>query len=161
MSFRRASSAAIAAQHALLREISAGIEAAWVGAEQVAAVRAGLDTAGASPVVVTAITAFRAKVDSVGGGGGGGRRGGGGAGPTFRSLNGQFAGQLGAQDNADHAPNGPMRAAYTAACKDLAKVQAKWSTIATKDLSALNAVLAANGRNPIPAPSVGASVVCR
>ncbi|HEX7939270.1 MAG TPA: hypothetical protein VF483_09790, partial [Gemmatimonadaceae bacterium] len=156
-----ASAAAIAAQHVLLREISAAIEAAWAGAQQVAAVRAALDTAGASPVVVSAIAAFRAKVDSVGGGGGGGRRGGGGAGPTFRSLNGQFAGQLGAQDNADHAPNGPMRAAYSAACKDLAKVQARWSTIATKDLSALNAVLAANGKNPIPAPSVRAPVVCR
>ena len=122
--------------------------------------RTALDTAGVPTAVVSAINAFRAKLDSIGGGSGG-RRGGGGAAPTFRALNGTFAGQLNAQDNADHAPNAPMRAAYLAACKELAKVQGALAAAIARDLPALNAALAANNRTAIAVPAAPTVIVCR
>jgi hypothetical protein len=138
--------AELRAQHGLLQNLYHGIQAAWEGFQQVAALRAAVDRAvesGAAPEVIAAAQTLRASLDSVAGTAGGG--GGGPGGPTFRSLNGALASLLTAQDNADHAPTAAMRAGYAAACRDLARVAARWERVAQSGLAAFNAVRTRQG----------------
>ncbi|HEU5219777.1 MAG TPA: hypothetical protein VFU23_14050 [Gemmatimonadales bacterium] len=142
------------AQHALLRHLLDGINAAWDGQQQAVALRAAVDQAapaGAAPELMSAATALRASIDSVAGPGGG--RGGAGSGQTFQSVSATLVGQLTSQDNADHAPTAAMRAAYAAGCRNLAKVQASWRRVAGSGLAAFNAVLARHGVPAVAAPA--------
>ncbi len=161
-----ATTAALVAQHALLVGISDGIALAASSAKQVADLRTALTKAtgaNAAAEVKSAISAFSAKLDSVAGGGGGGRGGRGGgaaANPTFNAINGALAAQLTTQDNADQAPTASSRAAFAGSCKELTTVQALFTRITTKDLAALNAILAKNGGSAINAPTTGAAPRC-
>jgi len=101
----------------------------------------------------TAAQAFLARLDSVAGPGAGAGS------PSFRSLNGAFANQLTAQDNADQAPTPAMLAAYGAACRDLARVAARWREIGGSGLGAFNAALTRHGLPALGAVS-GAVPVC-
>jgi len=142
---------AVLAQHELLQNLYHGIQASWDGFQQVAALRAGVDRAvesGAAPELSAAARAFQASLDSVAGTTGGGGGGGQGS-PTFRSLNGSLASLLTAQDNADHAPTAAMRAGYAAACRDLARVAARWERVMQSGLATFNAVLVRQGRPPV------------
>ena len=129
-------------------------------AEQAIALRAALTQAvgtDASAEVTAALTSLTATLDSVAGseGGRGSRSGGAAPPPSFRSVNGALTGQLNAQDNADHAPNAPMLAAFAATCKELATVVAQWNRVVALDVTALNALLARHGRPAVPATAAG------
>ena len=155
-----ATMAALRAQHALLIQISDGMRAAWDGHRQAIALRAALTQAvgtDAPAEVTAALTSLTATLDSVAGSDGGrGFRGGGAAPPpSFRSVNGALTGQLNAQDNADHAPNAPMLAAFAATCKELATVVAQWNRVVALEVPALNALLARHGRPAVPATAAG------
>ena len=165
-----ATTAALAAQHALLMKLDAGVRSAWDDYQQVAALRTAVKhVAGTESAVTAAARAFIAKLDSVAGdaenGRGFRRRGGPTPPPTFMRMNGEFVQQLEAQDNADMAPTGSMLAAESSACKDLATAQANWTRISTSDLTAFNAILTQNGLSALPAPSrvqpLGCQVVSR
>ena len=160
-----ASMPALRAQDSLLTRITTGLWTSWDGDQQAAALRTSVsaiaDGKGAAAAVAAAKTLL-AAIDSVSGSGGGrgGRGGGGGTPPSFRGVNGTLAGQLGAQDNADLAPNTAMRAALASACKDLATVQARWMRLITNDLPAFNAVLIRSGMVAVASPAAGAGGHC-
>ena len=154
-----ASAADVRAQVALARQAQTGMQLTWDGYQQVAAVRAALPTDTSNAALAKAIAAIRTKLDSVGGNadarggfggfGGRGRR----ATPTFFSLNGTFAGQLGTFANGDHAPTEGMQLAYASSCRDLEKAAAAWKATIEHDLPAFNTALKDAGRAPIASPS--------
>ena len=152
-----ATATALTAQHALLANIYDGINAAWMGFQQVSTVRAATDiavNAKASAELSAAAATLRAALDSVGGVEGGRRFGGRVAAPspTFRRVNGEFIRQLVGQENADMAPNPPMLADYATTCKDLKAVEARWKRVIASDLAAFNAVLSRRGANALATP---------
>ncbi|MBI1808571.1 MAG: hypothetical protein HYR75_01630 [Gemmatimonadetes bacterium] len=163
-----ASLADVRAQHALLVRIQAGINTAWDGYQQVAAMRTTLAAAmpaDSASEMGKAIAVFRAKLDSVGGNatggrGFGGRFGGAAPPPTFLSLHGRFVQQLGTQENGDLAPTASMQQGYAAACRDLTKAVARWRAINASDLNALNAALTKGGRPMVTAAVVVAVPKC-
>ncbi|MGH7635943.1 MAG: hypothetical protein ACRENC_19625, partial [Gemmatimonadaceae bacterium] len=153
-----ATASALAAQHALLMKLDAGVRSAWDDYQRVAALRTAVKRAASTGSAVTAAAdAFVAKLDSVAGDAenarGFRRRGGPTPPPTFTRMNGEFVQQLEAQDNADMAPTGSMLAAEASACKDLDAARATWTRISTSDLAAFNAILTQNGLSALPAPS--------
>ena len=152
-----------------------GIEEAWAGYQQVAAMRAavaGITRANPSAEVSDGAKAFDARLASAGGSAGGGGRGGGrgGAGgaaaggapppPNFAGLNGALIRQLDTLDFGDMAPNEPMGKAYVAGCTDLKTAVTNWKAINRQDLAAFNAVLAKNNLAPIAAAAALAVPVC-
>jgi len=149
------------AQHDLQMKLYDGVKTAWDGYQQVAAVKAGVaEISKSNPPaeVAKAATDFDAKLTGVGGTAGGGRRGGfPGAGPAgppnFAGLNGALIRQLDTLDYGDMAPNEPMTKAFAGACAQLTTAVANWKTIVAQDLAAFNALLARNGRKPVPAPA--------
>ena len=70
----------------------------------------------------------------------------------FRDVNGAFASQLTAQNNADHAPNAGMLAAFAATSRQLSATQTAWARILERELPTLNVVRTRLGLTPIPAP---------
>jgi hypothetical protein len=153
-------------QHDLQLKVYEGAKEAWDGYNQVGALRAALaELARANPPsdVAAAVTAFDAKLLSVGGRGGGGRGGGGGGGrggppgpppaPNFAAITGAMDRQLNTLDAGDMAPNEPMLRTYASSCADLKAAVANWRTLTSQELTALNATLAKNNLKPIPAPS--------
>ncbi|MGE5760229.1 MAG: hypothetical protein ACM37V_07700, partial [Gemmatimonadota bacterium] len=135
-----------------------GIEAAWDGYHQVAAVRAGLaaDTEPSAPAeVAQQAKAFEGKLDTLAGNPERGRgffRGGPQPPPNFVGVNAALVRQLNSLDLADMAPTQAMLDGYATVCGDLKTVVTAWQTARTRDLSALNALLTKNGR-----PAVSAS----
>ena len=88
-----------------------------------------------------------------GGGGGGGQRGGGAA-PTappdtLWAVSSLLSGQMNSMQAADVAPTSATLASVTAAQTATAGVMARWNTLRTVDLPALNAALKAAGLGPI------------
>ena len=155
-----ATAADMRAQGALLKKVHAGIKSAWDAYQQVVTMRSELTAASPTDTATEAaraIRAFRARIDSVGGNAGGGRGGFGGRGggaappPTFVAVHGQFATQLGTQENGDIAPTEAMLQAFGASCRDLGKVVVRWQAINAKDITALNAVLSRNGGQTVKA----------
>ncbi|MEO7359981.1 MAG: hypothetical protein ABI120_06610, partial [Gemmatimonadaceae bacterium] len=150
-----ASLLALRAQDSLQRNITHAMQVAWDGHQQAVAFRASVATAANAsslPEVAAAIATFHAHVDSAAGAESprGGRSGGsGGALPTFRSVNGTLASQLTLQDNGDMAPTPAMRAAFSATCKTLVTLAARWTRVISVDLAALNSVLARNAIAPV------------
>jgi hypothetical protein len=129
---------ALRAQHGLLQRLTGAARAAYEGYQQVAALRAEIDRVVPSDAPADlrdAAQGVRARLDSLMGTGN----------PSFRSLNGSFASQLGAQDNADHAPTPTMLAAYEAACRDLARVVGRWRDVGAIGLGSLNPLLIRQG----------------
>jgi photosystem II stability/assembly factor-like uncharacterized protein len=150
------------AQHDLQMKLYDGIQEAWDGYQQVAAMRAAvveLSRGNLAPDLATAVTAFDAKLAGVGGatGGRGGRGGFPGAGggapvpPTFSGVNGSLIRQLDTLDFGDLAPTEPMTKAYATGCGDLKTVVTNWKTIKTQDLVAFNALLAKTNLKAVPA----------
>ena len=154
--------AAVRAQYALLRKNSDGARVAFDGFGQVEAMRAVLKARAPSDSTsdaAKAITAFRAKLDSVQHGSaptGPARR----AAPDFSGLNGRFAGTVLAQDLADQGPTAAMLAGYALACKELAAAAAKWKTINGADLVTLNATLSRAGIQAVLAAAGVTAPVC-
>ena len=153
-----ATAAAVVAQHQLQMRIYQGIEAAWDGYHQVAAVRAGLaaDTEPNAPAeVAQQARALEGKLDTIAGNPERGRgffRGGPQPPPNFVGVNAALVRQLNSLDLADMAPTQAMLDGYATVCGDLKTVVTAWQTARTRDLSALNALLTKNGR-----PAVSAS----
>jgi photosystem II stability/assembly factor-like uncharacterized protein len=115
------------------------------------------DKANSAPIT-EAINAYDAQVGAVAGqGGGGGRRGGGGgrgaagAGqqPSISSINGELSTLLALLEDSDTAPTTQAVAAVRAAQKSYAALMARWTTLSTTGLSALNTKLRAAGQPPV------------
>ncbi|MBL0171829.1 MAG: hypothetical protein IPP90_14120 [Gemmatimonadaceae bacterium] len=140
-----ATPAALAAQHDLMMQITAGMRAAWDAQQQVTALRTALSqTSGANTEVTAAIATLRAALDAAVGSET--------ARVTFRSLNGALASQLTAQDNADFAPTPSMRAAFTATCRDLATAHTSWQRLVQRDVPVANAILSRHQIAPLTLP---------
>ena len=164
-----ATAADLRAQHELQMKIYDGIREAWVGHEQVAAIRAAVagDTAAAAPVeVVVAAKALDSTLAAVAGSTEGGRgfgRGGAPAPPTFVGVSDALVRQLTTLENGDLAPTEAMQRAYVAGCAELKTVVTTWGSITTTALAAFNAVLAKHTLRsiaPPPAASVLALPAC-
>jgi hypothetical protein len=144
-----ATTADLLAQSAFTTRITSGIRASWDGAQRAITLRTLVSTSrspGATSTVGAAAAQLIARLDSLIGTAS--RSGG----VSFQSVNGSLASQLMAQDNADHAPTPAMRAAYVASLAELSAVNAKWDVVRTRDLAALNALLAAAGRATLTVP---------
>ena len=153
-----ATAADLRAQHALLMKLDRGLRLTWDGYQQATALRAAANaalTSSASAEVTGAVTAFTAQLDSIAGSlqPRGGFRRSRDSRPSFVSISGEFVGQLNAQDNADFAPTAGMRAAYANACADLGSTAAALKSASTRELPALNALLARNGIRQVTAPA--------
>jgi hypothetical protein len=72
---------------------------------------------------------------------------------TFNAANSALIRQLNTLDFGDMAPSEPMIAVFTPACTDLKTAVTEWRSINTKDVVALNALLAKSNLKPIPAVS--------
>jgi len=149
-----ASRIALTAQAGLQMKLYRGMREAWDAYQQAAALRTALaaDTAaGVNADAARAAGALLARLDSVAGnpapgrGAGFFRRGGAARAPNLMQINGNFGGQLTAQDLADMAPTAAMLAAYEAGCRDLEKAITTWNAIRDKSLADLNTVLGAHG----------------
>ena len=158
--------AALAAQHDLVMRIYRGMGEAWAGYQEAAALRTALAADTGSSVaadVVQAAKALAARLDTVAGSPGPGRgpaffrRGGPPAPPNFVQVNGALGRQLVGQDLADAAPTGPVLAAYSDACRDLATAVASWRTIRDHGVAGLDSLLAGHGMAPLAA--TGANLV--
>ena len=151
-----ATAAALRAQHELQMKIYDGIQEAWVGHHQVAALRAAVaaDTTSTAPAeVAAAARAFDSTLVALagsteggrgfGGGGGGGGAGGrrGPAPPTFVAVNDALVRQLTTLENGDLAPTESMQRAYAAGCAELKTVVTTWGSITGTTLATFNAVL--------------------
>jgi photosystem II stability/assembly factor-like uncharacterized protein len=149
--------AALKAQDALVRKLSAAERLAWAAFQRADTTRGQLRTLTASDSTSAAAKAIReyiAKLDTLGGaapapGGGGFGFGGANARPTLVQLVNRFLNQLGTFENGDVAPTAAMLAAYQSACNDLGKSITTWRALNGENLSALNAALTAAGRTPL------------
>jgi hypothetical protein len=144
--------AALEAQHGLLQRLTWATRASWEGYQEAFRLRSELDRAIPSDAPADlrdAAQSVRARLDSLMGAGS----------PSFRSLNGSFASQLTAQDNADQAPTPAMLAAYGAACRDLARMAARWGELGSSGLGSLNQALTRHGQAALVAkPATGCTV---
>ena len=153
-----ASVTALRAQHTLLMNLVDDLRSAWLGYEQVAALRGGIaDSASASTAaeLASANALFGARLDSIGGldiQRAGRTRPGVTPPPTFRGVSNALVSQLNAQDNADLAPTPAMLAAYRQTCGELQVVALRWRQVVSRDLGELNAVRKRNGRVELVAP---------
>src|SRR6266550_3015241 len=153
----RVSRAAVAAQHALVMRLYAGLEATWADFRPVAALR---DAVAKIPPVDTlsevgkAAKQLAATMDSIAGDSLAEARQPWDAQPTtwsFVALNGEFAIELTAQDNADHAPTRAALAVARARCADLARLIGRWRQFVRADLVRFNQVLSRQGIGAIAA----------
>src|SRR5438093_11379515 len=121
----RVSRAAVAAQHALVMRLYAGLEAAWADFKPVAALRAAVAKIASDDTVSQigkAGTTLLTTVDSMHGGSLKDGREVWQPRPTvwsFVALNGEFALELNAQDNADRAPTQATLAVARSSCDEL------------------------------------------
>jgi hypothetical protein len=133
---------------------SAIVERARVVRAQLAAVR---DRVAGNSSLLDAISGFEQQIVAIAGqGGGGGRRGGGGRGrggapgqPTFTSINGDLMSLLNLLEDADAEPTSQAVAAVARTEQEFAGLTARWNTLRTTDLAALNAKLRTAGQQTI------------
>jgi photosystem II stability/assembly factor-like uncharacterized protein len=156
-----ASLSELRAQHALQMKIVDGLRAAWNGYQQVAALRAGPPTGGATAngvpaELLAAGAAFEAQLDTVGGldaaralrnratvtpl-------------PSFMGVSNALVAQLNAQDNGDMAPTAATLAAYAKTCGELQVVTVRWKQVVARDLTTFNAVRSRLGARQLAAPA--------
>ena len=156
--------AGLRAQHTLLMNLTDGLRSAWLGYQQVTALRGGVGDsakAGTAAELVSAGTLFGARLDSIGGldiQRGRGNRAGGTPPPTFRGVSNALVAQLNAQDNADMAPTPAMLAAYRQTCGELQAVAARWRQVVVRDLGEFNVVRKRNGMVELVAPKEAVTV---
>ena len=164
-----ATAADLVAQHAVQISLYGSAQKAWVGYQQVAAMRAAVAeiSHGNPPAdVASAARTFDSTLARVGGAGGGGRGGGGrgrgGAGPAappnFAAIIGTMNRQLGTLDAGDMAPSEVVRTTFVAACTELKTALTNWQAISTGDLAAFNAVLAKNNIKAVAAAGAAPAV---
>ena len=141
--------AALAAQHALQRQVVDAMRRAYDGQHQVDALRATLarEAPGTNADVAAATRVLHAAIDAAVGADTAGASIG-----KFRDASEALASQLNAQETADHAPNVGMRAAYAATVKQLSATEAAWSKVLSGGLATLNAVRTRQGLGAISAP---------
>ncbi len=154
-----ASMADLRAQHELEMKLYHCTQEAWNLYHQVDGARSSLTALlkqNPPSEVATAAHTIDEKLAAVGGtvtprGSFGGFPGAGGAArqPTFTSVNGSAARQLGAADSGDMAPCEPMRRACEATCADLQKALTNWQALQAKELHDFIALLTKNNLKPM------------
>jgi len=143
----RVSARALASQHALLMRLYSGLDATWADFKPVADLRGTVTKLGAGDTaseVGKAAKTLAAKLDSIAGDSLKDAREVWEPRPTAWSLvdlNGEFALELNAQDNADHAPTEAMLAVAHSSCDELGKLVGRWRQLVRVDLPAFNATL--------------------
>ncbi|MGH7584200.1 MAG: WD40/YVTN/BNR-like repeat-containing protein, partial [Gemmatimonadales bacterium] len=163
----KATSADLAALHALQMKLYQGTRTSWDGFQQIAATRqalAGLLQAGAASDVTQAARSLDTRLEKLAGptafmGG----RGAPPPLPSFSTINGVEAeegavlvsmnGQLKVLDMSDIPPNPSKLVAWRNVCRDLRGVLQQWHDINVKDLPALNALLVSHQEKPIAVAS--------
>src|SRR6266566_4724843 len=75
---------------------------------------------------------------------------------SLASLNGEFAVELEAQDNADQMPTRAALAVARTSCGDLSKLVARWRTFVQQDVANFNRLLVRLGKAAVPAPQAQA-----
>jgi len=163
-----ATHADLEALHDLQMKLYAGAKESWDGFQQVATMRKSIadvlagnppaDIGSAVRALDTKLAALAGPTTFTPGPGGAGAR------TAFSVINGVEAeegtvlvsmnGQLKVIDMSDIPPNPTKRAAWRSVCTDLRTAVTNWREINTKDLVALNMLLAKNNINQIPAASL-------
>ncbi|PYO71465.1 MAG: hypothetical protein DMD64_14570 [Gemmatimonadetes bacterium] len=155
----RVSRAAVAAQHALVMRLYAGLEATWADFKPVAALRGAVAKIAPDDTVSEIGKAAKTLVttlDSIAGDSLKDAREVWDARPaawSFVDLNSEFGLELSAQDNADHAPTQAMLVVARSTCDELRTLVDRWSRVVRVDLSAFNRTLASHGMTPLAGPS--------
>ena len=157
-----ATAADLRAQHDLQMKLYQGIKTAYLGYQQVAAVRAQLaeiqkSTPPPTPDIAGAISALDARLLAAAGERPGQRGRGASQGnpgpvpepPAFATLNGTMIRQLETIDSGDMAPNDPQSRAFFVACNDLHGRIASWLAMNGKDFVDLNERLVKGGLKAI------------
>ncbi len=155
----RVSRAAVAAQHALVMRLYAGLQATWTDFKPVAALRAAVAKIAPDDTVSEvgkAAKALTTTLDSIAGDSLAEARQLWDARPTkwsFVALNAEFAIELTGHDNADLAPT---RAALTVArssCDELGKLVGRWRQLVRLDLATFNQTLERHGMTTLAVTS--------
>ncbi len=141
------------AQHALEMRLTDEVDRAREAADMLRQIRAQLRTLGqnAQGQIAQAISAFDAKALAIAGQGGGGGRAEAGAGrlreaqANLAVVSGGLAGVYGSVSASDFAPTITQAQAAAEGERELAPLLAKWNTMRTVELPALNAQLRAAG----------------
>ena len=134
-------------QFALSKQMYDGVVDAQTALQQLRAVRAQVKErqGRAQGAAVEALAAFDKQAAALEGGGGGGfgpgGPGGGGATDTLSGISGACSQLMNLLQGADEPRTTQAAAAVAQRAKELASVMARWTTLKTKDLAALNAVL--------------------
>jgi hypothetical protein len=166
-----ATAAGIGAQHALEMRLVKGIEVAWEGYQQAAAVRETirqLTPPNADSAVNTALAGLSAAIDSVTGNMATARAfslaGGRAPAPRFVDVSASLVSQLKAQDYADQAPTPAMLAGWAKACEALGSAIRSWRRVTTQNLAVYSALLQRNQianvlptSKPLVAPPCGSA----
>jgi len=153
-----ASRVMLAAQDALLRRLYSGLEATWADFRLVADLRAAVATLAPQDTTSElgkAVHALTATMDSIAGDSLADAREPWDPRPpawSFASLNGEFAIEVEAQDNADQMPTRAALAVARTSCGDLSKLLARWRTFVQQDVANFNRLLARQGKAAVPAP---------
>src|SRR6266699_3074132 len=153
-----ASRVMLAAQDALLRRLYSGLEATWADFRLVADLRAAVATLAPQDTTSElgkAAHAVTATLDSIAGDSLADARKPWDPRPpawSLASLNGEFAVELEAQDNADQMPTRAALAVARTSCGDLSKLVARWRTFVQQDVANFNRLLARLGKAAVPAP---------
>jgi hypothetical protein len=164
-----ATAAGIAAQHALEMKLVKGLEVAWEGYQQAAALRDTIHQRtppNASSEVKAAVAALDAAIDSVTGNLAAARAfslaGGAAPAPRFVNVSAALVSQLKAQDYADQAPTPAMLAGWTKACEALGTAIRSWKRVSVENVAAYRALLQRNQianvlptSEPLVAPACG------
>ena len=152
------SPAARAAQHALLTRLSSGLRASWADFKPVAQLRGAITKLAAGDTaseVGKAAKTLAAKLDSLAGDSLSDARELWQPRPTAWSLvdlNSEFALELNAQDNADHAPTQAMLALARSSCEELRKAVERWRQVVRVDLATFNRLLSSHGVATLATP---------
>ncbi len=152
--------AALGAQHALLMRLNGGVHSTWADFKAVAALGAAVAKVASDTVseVGKAAKALAAKLDSVAGDSLVEARQAWDARPatwSFVDLNGEFAIELTAQDNADHAPTRAALAVARSSCEELRKLVERWRRLVRVDLAPFNRTLQGHGMTALSTPPAG------
>jgi len=151
---------ALAAQHALLMRLYAGLAATWTDFRTVTALRSAIAKIAPSPNDTVSETGRAARtlvttLDSMAGDSLADARQVWDDRPktwSLGALNQQFGLELTTQDNADHAPTQPMLAVARLDCEELRKLVVRWGEFVQRDLATFNRLLARQGMTPLRAP---------
>jgi photosystem II stability/assembly factor-like uncharacterized protein len=156
-----ASAAALQSQHDLQMKIVDGIRQSYEGwrlaGDLRSALLASVPSGAAQQMadLATAATAYSARLDTVGGLDTTRARGRGAqsSAPNFRAINRSLVGLLNAQETGDMAPTPSMLAAYAKTCNDLATTINAWQSLASTNLTELNAILTRRKIKMLAAPA--------